>query len=236
MTDDEKRGVAPQHPAAPRPGPPRPGLAPPRPSGDRHAAVAEVAALVEEEAELVEEISVSPPGLSSAASTAPTPAVAPVPLAVVAAVVPVLEEVAPVFGPLPGTHAAHAVQAPPSDAPVSGDPGSRHSRRFPFEINVDIVSEHNFYAGLSLNISEGGLFVATHVEYPVGTKLEIRLLLPGDEEPTTIKTEVRWVRPHNADADGSAGMGLRFIGLSPEVMTKIHRFAQNRDPLYYEDD
>ncbi len=113
---------------------------------------------------------------------------------------------------------------------------ARSSRRFPFEINIDIVSEHNFYAGLSLNISEGGLFVATHVEYRVGTQLEIRLLLPGDDEPTSIMTEVRWTRPHNENADGSAGMGLRFLGLTPDVLAKVALFAKSRDPLYYEDD
>ncbi|MGO8997136.1 MAG: TIGR02266 family protein [Polyangiaceae bacterium] len=135
----------------------------------------------------------------------------------------------PIVAPVISERAARISKAP-------GSLDDRSARRFPFEINVDIVSEHNFYAGLSLNISEGGLFVATHVEYPVGTKLEIRLLLPGDEEPTSIQTEVRWVRPHNENADGSAGMGLRFLNLSPAVLDKVSRFAKSRDPLYYEDD
>jgi uncharacterized protein (TIGR02266 family) len=121
-------------------------------------------------------------------------------------------------------------------ARAAAEAEARRSRRFPFEIEVDIVSEHNFYAGLSLNISEGGLFVATHVEYKVGTRLEIRLLLPEDEEPTAIMTEVRWVRPHNADADGSPGMGLRFVDVPAPILEKISKFAQNRDPVYYEDD
>jgi uncharacterized protein (TIGR02266 family) len=211
MTDDDKKG-APARPAVPRSMPPRPPPPVQRPSGDRHAAVAHVAALVDAEVELTEEISVAPPAISPAAKTGPAPNVA---------------AVAPV------------VSAPSAVVPAGSageDSEARHSRRFPFEINVDIVSEHNFYAGLSLNISEGGLFIATHVEYPVGTKLEIRLLLPGDEEPTALKTEVRWVRPHNADADGAAGMGLRFLDLSPPMMAKIAKFAQSRDPLYYEDD
>ncbi len=153
------------------------------------------------------------------------------PVPVVADVDATLEDLAPVFG--------HPPPAPASATLVDPAPAldhSRSSRRLPFEINVDIVSEHNFYAGLSLNISEGGLFVATHVEYPVGTMLEIRLLLPGDEEPTAIMTEVRWVRAHNENADGSPGMGLRFVDLTPDIMTKIAAFAQSRDPLYYEDD
>lgn len=215
MTDDDKKG-APARPAVPRSMPPRPAPPVQRPSGDRHAAVAHVAALVEEEVEIAEEISVEPPARSPAASTGPAPNVASV-------------------GRVASASASGASAVVPAGS-AAEDPESRHSRRFPFEINVDIVSEHNFYAGLSLNISEGGLFIATHVEYPVGTRLEIRLLLPGDEEPTTLKTEVRWVRPHNADADGAAGMGLRFIDLSAPMMTKIAKFAQSRDPLYYEDD
>jgi uncharacterized protein (TIGR02266 family) len=112
---------------------------------------------------------------------------------------------------------------------------ARAHQRLAFEIQVDIVSEHNFYAGLSLNISEGGLFVATHVSYPVGTRLEVRLLLPGDELPTTLMTEVRWVRPHSDEQGAGAGLGLRFMDVPPEVLAKISQFASRRDPLYYED-
>jgi hypothetical protein len=80
----------------------------------------------------------------------------------------------------------------------------RAHERLAFEVSVDILSEHNFYGGLSLNVSEGGIF-ATHVHHPVGTRLEIRLLLQGDAEPTTLLTEVRWVREHIEASDFSAG-------------------------------
>jgi uncharacterized protein (TIGR02266 family) len=113
---------------------------------------------------------------------------------------------------------------------------SRAHQRLPFEVQVDIVSEHNFYAGLSLNISEGGIFVATHVAHPVGTRLEIRLLLPGDQEPTTLMTEVRWVRPLTDGGGGAgAGLGLSFIDMPAAVLERISQFANSRDPLYYED-
>jgi uncharacterized protein (TIGR02266 family) len=120
---------------------------------------------------------------------------------------------------------------------MSPDRGStRAHERLAFEIQIDILSEHNFYAGLSQNISEGGLFVATHVSYPVGTRLEIRLLLPGDVASTTLMTEVRWVRPLSDDGDGpAAGLGLRFVELTPDVLPKLAEFARNRDPLYYEE-
>ncbi len=116
------------------------------------------------------------------------------------------------------------------------DAEARNHQRLAFEVKVDIVSDHNFYAGLSLNISEGGIFVATHVSYPVGTRLEIRLLLPGEEVPTSIMTEVRWVRPHSdAKDDAGAGLGLSFVDVPEIVLAKISGFAQSREPLYYED-
>jgi uncharacterized protein (TIGR02266 family) len=130
---------------------------------------------------------------------------------------------------------AHGGAAAPAQAP-SGE-NARNHNRLQFEIQLDIVSEHNFYAGLSLNISEGGLFVSTHVLYPLGTKLEIRMLFPGDEEPTALMTEVRWQRPHGEGRDAApGGMGLRFVDLTPLVLDKIRRFSAKREPLYYEDD
>src|SRR5690242_18025634 len=65
----------------------------------------------------------------------------------------------------------------PGDAEPSGPDSTlerkrRTYERFPIEVSVDLVSEHNFFAGLSLNVSEGGLFVATHLVRPVGSRLE----------------------------------------------------------------
>jgi uncharacterized protein (TIGR02266 family) len=113
---------------------------------------------------------------------------------------------------------------------------SRSHQRLPFEVEVDVVSEHNFFAGLTLNISDGGIFVSTHVHHKIGTRLEIRLMLPGDTEPTTIMTEVRWVRDADEKIEGGAGLGLRFVDIEPATAAKIQAFTARRDPLYYEDD
>ncbi len=37
----------------------------------------------------------------------------------------------------------------------------RASERFDLEVKVDLESDHNFYTGLTQNISAGGLFIAT---------------------------------------------------------------------------
>ena len=190
------------------------------------------------------------PAMEKKAAPAPAPSPKPAPVAKPAAapamavppppaaVMPVPPVVPPTVIEVPAakTDSVPVRKPTPSMAARAAAEEARRAKRFPFEVEVDIVSEHNFYAGLSLNMSEGGIFVATHNEYPVGTRVEIRLLFPGDEEPTNIMTEVRWVRPHNENADGSAGLGLRFVDLTPTVAEKIASFTTARDPLYYEDD
>ena len=123
-----------------------------------------------------------------------------------------------------------------TDDPKTKPADARVHERLTFEVAVSVVSDTNFFAGLSLNISEGGIFVATHVTYPIGTRLEIRLLLPADEEPTSVMTEVRWVRPHVEGDDAVTGGSAQLLRTpDPAVMAKIARFAAKREPIYYED-
>ena len=117
------------------------------------------------------------------------------------------------------------------------EPQRRSVDRNSFEVAVDFVSEHNFLAGFSLNVSEGGLFIATHMHRPVGTKIAISLALPDDGDPLALLAEVRWIREHRDDSEASAGMGLRFVDLSAVAETRIQRFIKRgREPLFFEED
>jgi uncharacterized protein (TIGR02266 family) len=136
----------------------------------------------------------------------------------------------------PPTPSGSVPAAPRSLRPQETPTDERAHARLPFEVHVHTLSDHNFYAGLTLNVSDGGLFVATHIHHPVGTRLEIRLMFPGDEQPTSLLTEVRWVRLLRDAGDSSPGMGLRFIDPPQSLLDKVGRFAKNRDPLYYDDD
>ncbi len=68
--------------------------------------------------------------------------------------------------------------------------------------------EVTLYAQMA-NISEGGLFVKTHVPLPLGSRVRIRL--GGAEEDLEVSAEVVWRRAAGEDAPGEdPGMGLRF--------------------------
>jgi uncharacterized protein (TIGR02266 family) len=114
----------------------------------------------------------------------------------------------------------------------------RASERFDLEVTVDLESDHNFYTGLTQNISAGGLFIATHHLRKIGDRITLKFTLPGSSKPVEVETEVRWIRENTAlmRADGGTGMGVRFINLSPEAKTVIDGFLQSRESLYYDDE
>ncbi len=102
--------------------------------------------------------------------------------------------------------------------------------------SVDLFSENNFWSGLTMNMSEGGLFVATHNVAPVGTVLVLHLLLPFEKEPLRTLAQVRWTRAYTGDPDCPPGLGLQFVDTDPKALAKIKRFvATMREPLFYDD-
>ena len=114
----------------------------------------------------------------------------------------------------------------------------RASERFDLEVKVDLESDHNFYTGLTQNISAGGLFIATNAIRKIGERIVLKFSLPGQAEPLAVETEVRWIRENSAlnRVDGATGMGVRFVNLSPEAAKMIQAFIESRDSLYYDDE
>src|SRR3979409_1948367 len=99
----------------------------------------------------------------------------------------------------------------------------RVAERVDLEVKVDLESDHNFYTGLTQNISAGGLFIATHQLRRIGDRITLNFNIPGTEGTVKVETEVRWIRENSAltRADGATGMGVRFINLSPEATAAI---------------
>ena len=114
----------------------------------------------------------------------------------------------------------------------------RAAERFDLEVKVDLESDHNFYTGLTQNISSGGVFIATHHLRRIGDRITLKFTLPGSDKTLDVETEVRWIRENTAlmRAEGGTGMGVRFINLSPETSAAINAFVQARESLYYDDE
>lgn len=125
-------------------------------------------------------------------------------------------------------------QLPPR-AGGKGDPrkwNRRLSGRSVLEVDVGLVSESQFYAGLSMDLSSGGLFVATYQIKPVGSPVAVSLVLP-DGHALWAKGVVRWVREPRGE-DVVPGMGVEFTDIDPEDLEAIKHFCAVRAPMYYD--
>lgn len=111
----------------------------------------------------------------------------------------------------------------------------RACQRVALAAEVTIDSEHNFYCGLSQNISETGLFISTFRPEPIGTEVDLSFTLPTHDGPLSVRGRVQWVREHSPlNADLAPGMGLQFVDPSDEVLQAVRAFVQCREPAFYE--
>ena len=125
---------------------------------------------------------------------------------------------------------------PLADSVPPDDSAHREHERFSVDLQVSVLSEHNFYAGLAENLSAGGLFIATHQLQRVGSRIELSLRMPESEEVFQIVGEVRWVRLYNEHSDTPPGLGVRFTELPAGAAAAISGFLGQREPLFFDDE
>lgn len=100
---------------------------------------------------------------------------------------------------------------------------------------IDLCSEHNFWTGLTMNISEGGVFVATHQLLEPGSLVGLHLELPNHGARIMTLGEVRWSRAYTGDDDVPPGLGIKFIGLDLASLSAIRKFVMTmREPILFE--
>lgn len=101
------------------------------------------------------------------------------------------------------------------------------------EVNVSLVSEHNFYVGQTRRMDSGGVFIATALPPPVGTRLEVRLGL-ADGRKIDLEGEVAFVREKSATIGRQpTGCGVKLFGIPGWAIDAIERFILARQPIVY---
>lgn len=110
-------------------------------------------------------------------------------------------------------------------------------RRVRIGLHADVsgASETNFFAGLTENLSESGVFVATLSPPVEGEIVHLKLTVNGDgTRSVVVRGVVRW---HRTDEDGlPTGCGIQFLDLSPEAMRAVAALMRlsQREPLYWD--
>ncbi|HSA33579.1 MAG TPA: TIGR02266 family protein [bacterium] len=111
----------------------------------------------------------------------------------------------------------------------------RSSPRLTVHIEVTVAGPHNFFRGITEDIGQGGLFIATHQFYPIGT--EFNLTLDIEKREILLPVKVVWVRESTFSPVGSEpGMGLQFLEITPEQRSVIEDFIKKKEPLFFDAD
>ena len=93
----------------------------------------------------------------------------------------------------------------------------RAAERFDLEVKVDLESDHNFYTGLTQNISSGGLFIATSAIRKIGDRITLQFSLPGTPDLVSVETEVRWIRENSGEANPLGGRRSNRYQVNPRI-------------------
>ncbi len=97
--------------------------------------------------------------------------------------------------------------------------GRRVHERLPTHLHVDVkTGEGDTSSGPSMNLSEGGIFLASTSLLEVGTHLE--LTVANGETAIDLQGVVAWTRAESTQ-EGPRGMGVRFTSISNDQRTQI---------------
>jgi uncharacterized protein (TIGR02266 family) len=112
----------------------------------------------------------------------------------------------------------------------------RSAIRLPVEIDVRVEGAAHQFAGVTGDLSPGGMFIATPNFrgrfIPVGTHVVLTFQLRQNGEPHEFAVigVVQWRRDDHHD--GLPGLGVAFFCLDPEVRATLVQFCSVRERLY----
>jgi uncharacterized protein (TIGR02266 family) len=77
------------------------------------------------------------------------------------------------------------------------------------------------------NLSVGGLFIKTDAPLNPGEQFLLDLKLPDTAKPISVTCEVAWAKEKNDEAQGSAGMGVKFLEMSETDEHTLTQYINN---------
>ena len=100
----------------------------------------------------------------------------------------------------------------------------RRYRRLELRADVTFSSQEDFFTfhGQTVDVSQGGVFLATPHLLPVGEMVALTFTIPGFIQRLEATAEIRWVREERfADSRHPAGLGLKFVQLPRQTRDSI---------------
>jgi uncharacterized protein (TIGR02266 family) len=103
--------------------------------------------------------------------------------------------------------------------------------RLQTSLKVDFGTGRNsLRPACAYNLSTGGIFIATETEYPLNSKIIVKLNLPETDAPIICESVVSWVNRFDdpEQPEIPPGIGLQFLSLNAADLCTIHRFISHR--------
>ena len=97
----------------------------------------------------------------------------------------------------------------------------RRDYRYPVEMRTLVRFDYTELAASSINISETGMAIHSSNRLTIGTRVQLRLDLPGVAESLNLSGEVRWIDPK-----GRAG--IHFLEVSGAVSERLQLWLSER--------
>ncbi len=107
---------------------------------------------------------------------------------------------------------------------LSGQP--RSTFRVPVKMRVEIEEGTPEKFLTCINVSEGGLYLRSADPLPGGEVLHVTFTLPHDSEPIKVAAEVVRSLRLGTELNAEPGMGLRFLDISEDTLSRIRNFVQ----------
>ena len=99
----------------------------------------------------------------------------------------------------------------------------------PVEVLATDVRRARFLGYVS-ELSDTGLFVQSTNPREIGSRLDLRVRLPGrSSPPICAQGEVIWTRGYQGVNAPSAGMGIRFLALDGSARQLLQQFCQGSE-------
>ena len=111
---------------------------------------------------------------------------------------------------------------------MSDDKGSqpvRKSERLQHELLVAYRTVDGFITDWAVNISRGGIFINTRNPLAVGSIVRLIVSLPDAAFPFDLTGRVIRSHPFDPGSNQVAGMGIEFIDVDADKLSRLERFV-----------
>jgi uncharacterized protein (TIGR02266 family) len=100
--------------------------------------------------------------------------------------------------------------------------------RIPVSLRVELTARSGSYTVYTKDLSPHGAFLKTPRPFAPGTRMKLRIHLPGGLPPLALEGEVRRVVPGDAGTHLLSGVGVRFPEVPPEALRILQAFISGR--------